>query len=1529
MPGDDQQVVMVERSTRVPTPTFSADSFKTYMEEVELWREVCDVPKAKQGIMLWLQLPRDDASDIKELIMSKVGKDELKKATGIDKFIEAMNEAFKPSDEIRDMEIYRDFYKKMERKADEKISDFINRFDKCANLAKRHDMDLPPKVKGLKLLDDAGLSEQDTKLVLTEIDFNEKEEVYKKAKKGLAKYMKEGSGQSQSAPIKLEVLTAADEEALVAKGWVKPGGGGRGGGVRQRGGKQHAARGGGGANTKTQIQKKENPRDNSGEIIRCPSCDSIRHLLADCPDSYENLRKFRSLALAAAPCDTKEEEEEEGKEGEEESYFTGDMKGNLRRMKEEQEHGEVNDVILYTGKKELAGLGSETLNCLLLDCGCSKNVMGESWWRCFKASLPKSMKEKVKESKGDGRRFRFGGDEVLPSIMLVKFPATIAGKLVSVESHVVKSRIPLLWSRPSMKKAGTVLDLPNDKAKIFGEWVSLNLTSVGHYSLDILPMDQESAEEALLTLPEDSKEKKRVLLKIHRQFGHPREETELDLLRKVKCEDTEAKEMLATIHNRCLTCKKFSPTPPRPVVSLPPASEFQEVLTLDLKEVKAGEQRYILHMIDAYTRYTCSVFIRNKKPDTIVNQVMLCWVANFGRPGKIWTDVGGEFNNDTVRQLGEAIGCKVETGAGYAAWMNGLNERNHAVVDRCLAKIMFDNPKMNPNIALAWAATAKNSYPMHGGYSSFQLVFGKQPKLPDIMSDKLPALEGITTSESVAAHITAMYAGRKAFTEVLYDEKVRKALRHKVRAVERRYTSGEQVFYRRDGDKKEWRGPATVIGNKGSVHYLVHQGEVIRVAACRLVALGDAEEQIGSSEAEHHSQPKTRLSPDNDQKRSQTLVSQYRPKPAAAIEVEEDDTLEVGEGVNEEMREANDEQAAEREREQDAEREREQAVEIEREQAAEREKDAAQGEEGQGAQERRITAPALPRYPKAGEAIQFKDGEAWQNAQVISRGGKASSKVNKDYFNVRVNGEASGIYLDKVEWRKAETVEEEQEEEEAMVGMIPVKEQRTPQCEEAKRRELEAFRKFKVYEEVQDVGQERLSSRWIVTDKSTPTEKKIKARLVCRGFEELVKVQSDSPTGSKETLHMLLALAASNDWTVKSGDVKNAYLQGSQLDREVYMEAPPEERKEGVIWKLNKAVYGMNDAGRKWFFKVEETLGRLGCVKSKYDHCLFTYRKAGQLAGIILLWVDDIFHAGSKAFEEEVMREIHREFLIGRTAEETFLYIGLSIETTNAGITLDQIDYIKERIEPAELRGGNNDRPLDKEEMKLLRRQTGKINWAATQSRPDLAYDVVELSTKFKKGTLGDLKKANKAISKLTSSPIKLLFPKITGKVKITTHSDAGFHNLPDQISSGRGHIIFLEGEGGQAAPLGWTSNKVKRVVGSTVAAEALSMQMALAHSIYLRAILAETLGVDDLSIPIKAHIDSNNLHQAIISTKFVEDKRLRLDIAQIQEEVKDQQVQVKWVNSGSMLADCLTKRTAKADQLMEVLRTGKLPYLC
>ena len=66
---------------------------------------------------------------------------------------------------------------------------YMNRFKKAANFAKKHKINLPPKMKGLKLLHGSCLSDLDMKLVLTEVNFEEEAEVYNQAKKGLAKYI--------------------------------------------------------------------------------------------------------------------------------------------------------------------------------------------------------------------------------------------------------------------------------------------------------------------------------------------------------------------------------------------------------------------------------------------------------------------------------------------------------------------------------------------------------------------------------------------------------------------------------------------------------------------------------------------------------------------------------------------------------------------------------------------------------------------------------------------------------------------------------------------------------------------------------------------------------------------------------------------------------------------------------------------------------------------------------------------------------------------------------------------------------------------------------------------------------------------------------------------------------------------------------------------------------------------------------------------------------------------------------------------
>ena len=74
-------------------PKFDANNYEGYVAEVTVWQKLCGVPKAEQGILLWYNLPSDHSSDIKAKIYNKVGVTDLSKEDGVDKFINAMNEA--------------------------------------------------------------------------------------------------------------------------------------------------------------------------------------------------------------------------------------------------------------------------------------------------------------------------------------------------------------------------------------------------------------------------------------------------------------------------------------------------------------------------------------------------------------------------------------------------------------------------------------------------------------------------------------------------------------------------------------------------------------------------------------------------------------------------------------------------------------------------------------------------------------------------------------------------------------------------------------------------------------------------------------------------------------------------------------------------------------------------------------------------------------------------------------------------------------------------------------------------------------------------------------------------------------------------------------------------------------------------------------------------------------------------------------------------------------------------------------------
>ena len=100
----------------------------------------------------------------------------------------------------------------------------------------------------------------------------------------------------------------------------------------------------------------------------------------------------------------------------------------------------------------------------------------------------------------------------------------------------------------------------------------------------------------------------------------------------------------------------------------------------------------------------------------------------------------------------------------------------------------------------------------------------------------------------------------------------------------------------------------------------------------------------------------------------------------------------------------------------------------------------------------------------------------------------------------------------------------------------------------------------------------------------------------------------------------------------------------------------------------------------------------------------------------------------------------------------------------------------------------------------------------------------------------------------------------------------------------------------GKCCPLSWKANKTKRVVRSTISAEALSLQEELNCSYYYRKIVADITGVPPRTIPIVAYIDNKSVTEALYSTKLVDDKRLRVDIAAIRECLEKKDVsEIKW----------------------------------
>ena len=109
----------------------------------------------------------------------------------------------------------------------------------------------------------------------------------------------------------------------------------------------------------------------------------------------------------------------------------------------------------------------------------------------------------------------------------------------------------------------------------------------------------------------------------------------------------------------------------------------------------------------------------------------------------------------------------------------------------------------------------------------------------------------------------------------------------------------------------------------------------------------------------------------------------------------------------------------------------------------------------------------------------------------------------------------------------------------------------------------------------------------------------------------------------------MAAVAVENDWELRQLDVKQAFIQADS-DFNVFMKLPDGcGDNSGRVVKLNKSVYGLKQAGRRWAMRLGDVLvSKVEMEQCKADPCVFRLIRDDVVVMIVCVHVDDITVAG-------------------------------------------------------------------------------------------------------------------------------------------------------------------------------------------------------------------------------------------------------------------------------------------------------------
>ena len=264
-----------------------------------------------------------------------------------------------------------------------------------------------------------------------------------------------------------------------------------------------------------------------------------------------------------------------------------------------------------------------------------------------------------------------------------------------------------------------------------------------------------------LVLPEECRSE--ALHQLHDQMGHLGIERTLDLVRS----RFYWPRMSADVHNKIKTCercvrRKTQPDKAAPLVNIKTTRPL-ELVCMDFLSLEPdrSKTRDILVITDHFTKYAVAVPTPNQKAKTVAKSLWDNFLVHYGIPEKLHSDQGPDFESRTIKELCAMAEITKTRTTPYHPRGNPVERFNRTLLDML--------GTLNEQAKTHWRDFVKPLVHAYNctrndvtGFSPYELMFGRQPRLPIDLAFGLPLGKKAHSShsqyvETLKSHLEESY----------------------------------------------------------------------------------------------------------------------------------------------------------------------------------------------------------------------------------------------------------------------------------------------------------------------------------------------------------------------------------------------------------------------------------------------------------------------------------------------------------------------------------------------------------------------------------------------------------------------------------------------------------------------------------------------------------------------------------------------------------------------------------------------------